>query len=333
MANGHRAAHGIHATAEERSRPGMRNRSMVFIAGLIVATTVTVMAGRSSNEQAVPSTKTREPVVTPVTGPSWLSRLGVTYRESSLGRGAATYGPPPTQRPAPPGAAPLTVGGPVMLSGADLYRLNCQACHRAEGTGSPPEIKSVLGLVEGTSLELVRQHLQKEGTAATPSTVRAQATRTRTDLYQRIQKGGQRMPPLVHLQEADIDAIYAYLTALAGAPDAPPQSRRTTSWAQLGEQVVKGTCHICHDAVGPRPSGEALLVKGTIPSFASLLEDKPVAEFVTKVRRGAPVTTRDPVFHYRGRMPVFSYLREVEVAAAYMFLVDYPPQAGDAKRR
>jgi hypothetical protein len=89
--------------------------------------------------------------------------------------------------------------------------------------------------------------------------------------------------------------------------------------------VVKGTCHICHDAVGPRLSGEALLLKGTIPSLSTVLEDKPVADFIRKVRSGAPVMTKDPVFHYRGRMPVFSYLQDAEVAAAYMFLVDYPP--------
>ena len=141
------------------------------------------------------------------------------------------------------------------------------------------------------------------------------------------------MPPFPHLQKEDIDALYAYLTQLAGSPDASPQSRRTTSWARLGEHVVKGTCHICHDAVGPRPSGEAQLVQGKIPSFTALLEDKPVVDFVTKVRSGAAVMTGDPLFHYRGRMPVFSYLQDVEVAAAYMFLVDYPPQAGDPKRR
>ena len=45
------------------------------------------------------------------------------------------------------------------------------------------------------------------------------------------------------------------------------------------------------------------------------------------------MTTGDPAFHYRGRMPVFSFLQDVEVAAAYLFLVDYPPQAGDSKRR
>ena len=315
----------------------MRRPWLVLIAGLIVGTTLTVVGGGSSNEQGAPSTKAQEPVVTPVAGSSWLNRLGLTYRDSSLGRSGATYGPPPRdcrhERPSQPSAAPLAVGRPVVLSGADLYRLNCQSCHRAEGTGSPPEIKSVLGLVQGSSLELVRKQLQQEGTAAPRSAARAQATRARTDLYHRIQKGGQRMPALAHLQEADINALYAYLTQLAGSPDASPQSRRTTSWARLGEHVVKGTCHICHDAVGPRPSGEALLVQGKIPPFTTLLEDKPVVDFVTKVRSGAPVMTGDPAFHYRGRMPVFSYLQDVEVAAAYMFLVDYPPQAGDSKRQ
>ena len=61
--------------------------------------------------------------------------------------------------------------------------------------------------------------------------------------------------------------------------------------------------------------------------------DMTVADFVAKVRSGAPVTTANPVFHYRGRMPVFPYLQDVEVAAAYMFLIDYPPQAGDSKRQ
>jgi mono/diheme cytochrome c family protein len=319
----------------------MRRRWVAFVGGLIVGTTLTVVGGGFSNEQGASSTKTREPVVTPVAGPSWLNRLGIRYSETSLGRSAATYGPPPTpptygppptQRPSQPTAAPLPVGRPVVLSGADLYRLNCQSCHRAEGTGSPPEIKSVLGPVQGSSLELVRRHLQDQGKPATRSAARAEASRVRTDLYRRIQHGGQRMPARAHLKEADINAVYAYLTQLAGAPDAPPQSRQTTSWARLGEHVVKGTCHICHDAVGPRPSGQAILL-GTIPPFTTLLEDKPVVAFVTKVRSGAPVTMGDPVFHYRGRMPVFPYLQDSEVAAAYMFLVDYPPQAGDSKRR
>jgi mono/diheme cytochrome c family protein len=310
----------------------MPKRWVAFLAGSIVATTLTVAGVGSSNNQSAPptKTKTREPVVTPVAGPSWLNRLGLRYGETSLGRSAATYGPPPTQRLPPASAAPLAVGRPVELSGADLYRLNCQSCHRAEGTGSPPEIKAVLGLVQGTSLERVRQHLQQAGSSP-GSAARAQATRARADLYQRIRKGGQHMPALAHLQESDINAIYAYLTVLADNPDSPPQLRQPTSWARLGEHVVKGTCHICHDAVGPRPSRQAL-AQGTIPPFTTLLEDKPVADFVTKVRSGAAVMVGDAAFHYRGRMPVFPFLHDEEVAAAYMFLVAYPPQAEDSRR-
>ena len=319
----------------------MRKSWIAFIGGFIVGTTLTVGGAGRSREQSATTTKSPEPVVTPVAGPSWLNRLGLTYRDTSLGRGGATYGPPPapptsglpSQQPARPAATPIVVGRPVVLSGGDLYRLTCQACHRAEGTGSPPEIKSVLGLAQGSSLEIVRQHLQKEGATAPGPTARAQAVRARADLYQRIQNGGQRMPAFPHLQKPDIDAIYAYLTHLAGTPDAPPELHRTASWDRLGELVVKGTCHVCHDAAGPRPTGEALYIKGTIPPFTTLLEDKPVADFVTKVRSGAPVTTQDPVFHYRGRMPVFSYLQELEVAAAYTFLTDYPPQAREPKRR
>ena len=76
---------------------------------------------------------------------------------------------------------------------------------------------------------------------------------------------------------------------------------------------------ICHDAVGPRPSGQALAQRTSWP-FTTLLEDKPVVDFVTKVRSGAPVMMGDPAFHYRGRMPVFPFLQDVELAAVYMFL-------------
>jgi mono/diheme cytochrome c family protein len=314
----------------------------VVVLGLLVGSALT-RAGGASGGQAAPTTKpTQDPVVTPVAGPSWLNRLGLRYGETTLGRSGATYGPPPAGAtygpppagpPAGPVSLPLAIGRPVVLTGADLYRLNCQSCHRAEGTGSPPEIKSVLGLVQGSSLELVRRQLRQQGRTGVSSAARAQAGRARRDLHNRVLKGGQRMPPLAHLQEADFVALYAYLTRLAGSPDASPQSQRTVSWSRLGELVIKGTCHICHDAVGPRPMPQALAYGTTIPPFTTLLEDKPVVDFITKVRSGAAVRTGDPVFHYRGRMPVFPYLQDLEVAAAYMFLVDYPPQPGKSPGR
>jgi cytochrome c5 len=308
---------------------GVGLRAMV-VAGLLVAS---ALGGSVATQSKPPASgkPSRDPVVTPVSGPSWLNRLGVRYAETTLGRSAATYAPPPGERAAGTPPTPLPVGQPVVLTGADLYRLNCQSCHRAEGTGSPSEIKAVLGLVQGSSLEMVRQQLRQQGKLNAESAARAQSDKARSELHTRVLKGGQRMPPLAHFQDADFASLYAYLTQLAGTPDAPAQSRRTVSWSRLGEHVIKGTCHICHDAVGPRPTSQAL-VQGTIPPFTTLLEDKPVVDFLTKVRTGAAVNVGDPAFHYRGRMPVFAYLRDLEIAAAYTFLVDYPPQPAPAPR-
>jgi mono/diheme cytochrome c family protein len=300
----------------------------LFLAGLISGATLlsadNASHGRQANHSAVQSA---DAIVTPVAGPSWLNQRKLTFRDSSLGRGAGRYGPTPGEsHTATPRSMAFVPGQAKVMTGADLYRLNCQACHRAEGTGSPPAIRSLLSLVQGSSLELVRRQLHSEKKAVETATIQQQVARARGELYRRIREGGQLMPPFAHLQEADIDVLYAYLTELAHTPDARPQSQRTVTWHRLGEHVVKGTCHICHDAVGARPTGEALL-QGAIPPLAVLVADNPPVTFISKVRDGAPVAMGRPSFHYRGRMPVFYYLQDVELAAAYDFLVAYPPQA------
>jgi mono/diheme cytochrome c family protein len=248
--------------------------------------------------------------VTPVTGQSWLHKLGVEYRDTSLGRGAGRYGPNPSDLATARPPLKVTLGQTVTITGADLYRANCQACHRAEGTGAPPEIKSVLPAVQGSTLQQMR------GTKL-----------TREDLYTRIEKGGQKMPARAHLTRGDIDVLYAYLTNLAGAGAAKSAAapKETISADRLGENVVKGTCHICHDATGPRPSEKAML-EGAIPSLASVMTDKSIVDFVNKVERGAPAVMGEPPVPHRGRMPVFYYLTENEIAAAYKYLHAYPPK-------
>jgi mono/diheme cytochrome c family protein len=297
----------------------MTTRSIGFLLALLLA------GGILNGAQSSP-----DPTVTPVAGPSWLRHLGISGTESSLGRGSDVYGPPPGAA-APKPVQPTLVPESMTLTGADLYRLNCQACHRESGSGRPPEVQAVLPLVQGSSLEAVREQLRKTGAASTAA-ARAQADKAREDLYRRVQQGGKRMPPLAHLQRADVDALYAFLTQLARVPDAQPTQQRRVSRERLGEHVVKGTCHICHDAVGPRPSGGAQL-RGSIPPLNVLLEEKPVVEFIEKVRRGMPVAMGDVPFHYRGRMPVFGYLQDAEIAAAYAFLHGYPPRAEPARGR
>src|SRR3954468_22372698 len=140
-----------------------------------------------------------DPGVTPGAGASWLHTLGVDYRDTSLGRGAGRYGPAPSDVATARTPVQVTLGTRVTVTGADLYRMNCQACHRAEGTGAPPEIKSMLPVVQGSTLQQMRGKV------------------TRADLYTRIDKGGQKMPARNPLTRADVDVLYGYLTTLAGA--------------------------------------------------------------------------------------------------------------------
>jgi len=247
-----------------------------------------------------------DPAVTPVAGASWLHTLGVDYRDTSLGRGAGRYGPAPSDVATARTPVQVTLGTRVTVTGADLYRMNCQACHRAEGTGAPPEIKSMLPVVQGSTLQQMRGHV------------------TRADLYTRIEKGGQKMPPRAHLQRADIDVLYGHLTTLGAGAKQTAEASETIAVDRLGENVVKGTCHICHDAAGAKPSDKALL-DGAIPSLASIMADKSIADFVNKVERGAPTVMGEPPLPHRGRMPVFYYLTDNEIAAAYSYLHAYPP--------
>ena len=299
---------------------------VLLVCGIIAAeSSMAASPDGSPARQAKQSTTSIEPVVTPVTGSSWLHHLGIRSGDTSIGRGAGRYGPGAGE-PAAHEPLLLPEGRSVELTGADLYRLNCQACHRAEGTGAPPDVRSVLPIVQGSSFQFMQQQLRLEGrSGAHAADVHKQADQMKRDLYTRIKDGGQKMPPRAHLEESEIDMLYAYLTGLAGTPDARPLARKTVSWDRLGENVVKGTCHICHDAVGPRPT-RAELLNGAIPPLTILLADKPVVDFVNKVRSGAPTTMGDLPFHYRGRMPVFYYLKEYEVAAAYLFLTDFPPR-------
>jgi cytochrome c5 len=301
------------------------SRFAVLLAGGMTVAAGSIAADRGAflTPQAKPSTQP-EPVVTPVAGPSWLNRTGIRYRDTSLGRGAGRYGPGTTEQARKPLVLPP--GRTVEVTGADLYRLNCQACHRGEGTGAPPEIRSVLPAVQGSSFQMMRQKLRLEGRSGAAAEARKEAAKAKDDLYARIQRGGQKMPPRAHLQPSEIDMLYAYLTELAGTPDARPLIKETVSWERLGENVVKGTCHICHDAVGQQPSGRAVL-NGQIPPFTALLAKQSVLDFVNKVRSGAQTTMGEVPFHYRGRMPVFYYLQDHEIAASYLFLTMFPPQA------
>ena len=70
--------------------------------------------------------------------------------------------------------------------------------------------------------------------------------------------------------------------------------------------------------------GKGYIVFG--PDAYGLVFDAVSLELVEKVRRGAPVIMGTTLMVDRGRMPVFDYLTNDEAAAAYLYLVMYPPR-------
>lgn len=261
--------------------------------------------------------------ITAVGGDSWLRHLGIPFIASNMGR-VANWSPSPSRAP----GQPLSGEGPdgdFLLSGADLYRLNCQSCHKADGSGSPPEINSLIGPVQATSSVMIRAQMKQRGIELDAKTVGSLVSQAEAALRTRLQNGGEKMPPFRHLAPEEVAALRAYLEELAGIPGA----ERKQIWlsepaGRVGELLVKGTCHICHEASGPGLA-VGVAMKESIPSLASLPVERFPYEVIRKVREGisrpTPMMTSS-----HGQMPIFSDVTPGEVAAAYAYLVRYPPQ-------
>ena len=215
----------------------------------------------------------------------------------------------------------------VILHGADLYRLNCQGCHGEFGLGVPPEINSVINPTRSTSTQLIMERMKNLGMDMSRADAAQLANQSKAALLQRLHQGGTDMPPFPHLSEPEVHAIVAYLKQLAEIPGAEKQQVVVEeSRLRVGEHVVKSTCHICHSAAGENPN-PAQLFNGAIPPLNTLTTRTTLPEFERKIRSGAPIVMGTPPAPFRGRMPVFYYLSEQEVADAYLYLKLYPPES------
>lgn len=265
-------------------------------------------------------------VITPVEGPSWLKHLGLSRQKTAMGQMSNTG-----VRRSPAGSSawglssfPETLTRPFTITGADLYRIDCQSCHGIGGAGAPPEIRSLVDAVRATSPALVREQLAKRGVKLDQELIRQMTSQAEASLLERLSKGGKEMPPFRHLQGSEVRALLAYLRTLAGIPGASDRQVQLTEPAvRVGEHLVKGTCFICHDATGPGRDAMAASPGVLVPSLASFLDQEPVNVVVHKVREGAPAPGLPGL---RGEMPVYSYLTAEEVSAAYIYLMTYPPR-------
>jgi mono/diheme cytochrome c family protein len=288
------------------------------------------------------------PTVTPVSGKSWLQHLGLSLDQTRMGRMGGASSPSSSARREPmpqvgrsssgplgvllrrfyavlpdEGKAVKALNEPFVLGGADLYRLNCQSCHGPDGAGSPPEINSLIGPVQGTSPTLIRRRMKERGHPIDEAFARQLAAEGDKPLRERLVNGGEKMPAFKHLEGKEVDALLGYLKSLAGVPEERNADLRVTqSVARVGEHLVKGTCHLCHDATGPG-SGHRMMMQGIIPSLASFPEQKSPSDVSHKVLQGDSGMMG---MRGGGRMPVFPYLTEEEVAAAYVYLASYPPR-------
>lgn len=264
--------------------------------------------------------------VTPVSGPSNLHRLRLTVQRTAMGS-AGRWGPSPPPTLHDLGAVETYgLAQPAIVAGADLYRLNCRPCHRADGTGAPPEIGSLIDPVRSISPHVMRQRMQVRGTPISAAFAQELTSESRRDVLTRLRSGGKKMPAFDHLDGVEVEALLAYLELIAGVPGAEQRQIRLSEPAhRVGEHLIKGTCHICHDATGRWPDAAGLLA-GDVPPLAELLRRHTVFDVTQKVRYGMPVIMGQPAYQYRGRMPVFNYLTEDEVRMAYMYLIAYPPR-------
>jgi mono/diheme cytochrome c family protein len=276
------------------------------------------------------TTGNRDIAVTAVKGESWINHLHKKFSSTSMGKtwrlgpAAPMPGEESTrwQQSLSPGFAART----MTLHGSDVYRLNCRGCHQESGHGAPPEINSVIDPVRATSVEVIMARMKKAGMNMSRANATLLAKQSNTALLDRFHKGGQDMPPFPQLSETEIRSLLAYLKQLAGIPGAErEQIAITQSPSRVGEQIVKSTCHICHDAVGPNPNPQQIQ-EGAIPPLNTLTKRTSLPEFVRKVTAGATINMGAAPMPYRGRMPVFDYLSEDEAANAYLYLTLYPPQ-------
>lgn len=275
------------------------------------------------------TTGTRDISVTAVSGESWIRHLRRPFGETNMGK-TWNLGPVPPEpgKDLSPWQLNLSPDFPVpivKLHGSDLYRMTCQGCHKESGQGAPPEINSVIDPVRATSIVAMTARMKAAGREMSRSDLAAVAKESKVKLLQRLHIGGQHMLPPT-LSEAEIRSLVAYLEQLADIPGAEKnQIAVKESSYRIGEHIVKSTCHVCHSATGPNPSPDQIL-KGAIPPLSALTTRVSLSGFVRKVTSGAPIIMGTPPTYYRGHMPVFAYLSQDEAAAAYLYLIRYPPR-------
>jgi mono/diheme cytochrome c family protein len=327
---------------------------IIFMAFSVFADNGKSRESQSVGQSGVSDKQNVDPagVVTPVRGPSWLKQMGIfDIRASAMGERGGYDPPPPSPRKEPefpvetarsagrmgmgmggmmgrsysnyqinPSEIQRLMGERFFLAGIDLYRLDCRSCHGPNGNGAPPEINSLIGPFQGTSPALIEKRMKKLGRPIGEDMAKELAAQAEENIRERLQKGGKKMPPFRHLEGEEVNALLKYLKAHVGAPESQGKEILVMqSVSRVGEHLVKGTCRICHDATGPG-RGRMGMMGGIIPSLASFPWEQSMQSIVWQVELGSRMMMMGGQ-----RMPAYPYITAEEAAAAYLYLLQYPP--------
>lgn len=296
-------------------------RSVCIRLALVLLPALACDAGRG--EPARPS-----PAAVSALGPSWLTRLGVTVQSTALGRTGGTAPPAvaPPREPTPNARGALPEA-PFDLTGADIYRMSCRACHGPGGAGAPPQITSLVGPVQATSAALLRERTASAQSAPSEQMIAELTRQAQTAVEQRIERGGQKMPAFDYLTEPERRALWEHLRVLADVPEAKGhETRLSLSAGRVGALIVRGTCHICHDATGPGGHHPGMMMHGIVPSLEGM-RAYPFWMFAEKVQRGRVQGMHGMhgmhwMMGQAAQMPALPYFTRAEIAAVYRFLRD-----------
>ena len=190
-----------------------------------------------------------------------------------------------------------------------------------------PEVHSLVYPVQSASVTWLSENARKMGRPVDTALLQKQAASAEAALRSRLQSGGHNMPSFAHLSNDEINVLRPYLDQLAGIPGAEGRQRQIAERpVRVGELIVKGTCHICHDATS-NSAAPATALNGVIPSLATIGKQQTAAQIAQKLRSGGRVPLHAGGQPARqGRMPVLGYLTDAELAAVYEYLIAYPPK-------
>ena len=169
----------------------------------------------------------------------------------------------------------------TIVTGQELFRLNCASCHGVDRKGNPPTF---------------------------PALVDIKGKLTKVQIKEIVKNGKGLMPPMAHLSEKEIDVITGFLY---GEEEQEAMMALLTPVEQ-GEMLFKSNCAGCHRATTNDPKPQ-----NANTQMCSMMEPAVLAGATKRFTKDEFLNILETGPCY---MPSFSYMKEEEKEALYAYL-------------